>query len=440
MAEISRRQFAAFAVAGVGSALALSACSSGGAQTAAGSGTSDAYTKASLAFAWWGNDVRNAYTAKIIANYQAAHPAITIAAQPGEWASYWTKLSTQVAGNTAPDLIQMDQAYIAEYGGRGALLDLSKVSTFDTGNIDKDAIKSGTYDGKLYGISTGQNAYCVIANPALFTEAGVELPDDKTWTWDDYQSIAGKISKASNGSVRGTSWAGADADLQLWLHQHAEQLYTSKGKLGYKLATVTSWLDYVKKLFSSGAGPSADVFTQDIGAALEQTTFGTKKAAMGWQYTNQLAAMEAAVGGEVKLLRVPSLKGSAAENGMYYKPSMFWSASARTKFPQQTGALINYFTNNVSAGKLQLAERGIPVDPKVLDAIKSQFAPADKIGLEFLDDIKKDIKWVPPVPPTGTSTGGAVIQRHLEDVVFGRASSSAAAKAMHTELEGLLQS
>jgi multiple sugar transport system substrate-binding protein len=45
-------------------------------------------------------------------------------------------------------VIQTDRAYIAEYGGRGALLDLSKQGNIDTSKIDLDALKSGQVSGK----------------------------------------------------------------------------------------------------------------------------------------------------------------------------------------------------------------------------------------------------------------------------------------------------
>ena len=76
--------------------------------------------------AWWGNPTRNKNTEAMIAAYTAANPNVKISGQPGEFASYWDKLATQTAGGTAPDIIQMDMAYISEYGTRGALLDLER--------------------------------------------------------------------------------------------------------------------------------------------------------------------------------------------------------------------------------------------------------------------------------------------------------------------------
>jgi multiple sugar transport system substrate-binding protein len=44
------------------------------------------------------------------------------------------------------------------------------------------------------------------------------------------------------------------------------------------------------------------------------------------------------------------------------------------------------------------------------------------------------------VPPKGTSTVSSVTQRHVEDVIFGRATPAAAAAAFKTEVQGLLDS
>ncbi len=438
--QISRRQFGTLALTGIGTTLLLAGCGtsatpSGDAAKTASAG--DAFKKATLDFAFWSNPVRSAYTNTIIKNYTKAHPAISVVQAPGEWATYWTKLSTQVAGQTEPDIIQMDQAYIAEYGARGALADLKTVGSIDTAAL-KSTLAEGMLDGKLYGIPTGNNAYAVIANKTLFEKAGVDLPDDKTWTWDDYLDVCNRLAKGSHGEFGGTSWFAADMDLQIWLHQHGQQLYTDKGKLGFDAATVASWFAFAKKLFGSGAGPTPDAFTNDITAALQQTLFATNKVALYWTWSNGITAYEQANGSECVFLRPPSLAGSASKNGVYYKPTMYWSIGSQSKHPAQAGALINHFLNDTAAARLQLAERGVPANPKVLDVVKPLLSATDRKGVDYMQAIKPEIKWVPPVPPKGTSTVAQVAQRHTTDVVFGRATPAQAAAAFKTEVQNLL--
>ncbi|MCL2515648.1 MAG: extracellular solute-binding protein [Microbacteriaceae bacterium] len=440
--QLSRRQFG-LAVTGLGATFLLAACGTSATPGAASNksiSTADEFKKASLTFAFWGNPVRNAYTDQIIKAYTAAHPAITVAQQPGEWATYWTKLSTQVAGGTAPDIIQMDQAYIAEYGGRGALLDLSKVATIDTAPL-KSTLAAGTLNGKLYGIPTGNNAYAIGANKTLFDKAGVALPDDKTWTWDDFLSICHQLTQGSGGKFRGTNWFGADQELKIWLYQNGgEQLYTASGKLGASTDNLTSFFAFVQKLFASGDGPTKDEYATDIAAAVQQTLFGTNKVAMEWMWSNQVTAYQQANGGDVVLLRIPSAAGSSAKNGVYFKPSMYWSISSQSKAPAQAGGLINDFLNSTAAGALQLAERGVPANPAVLAVVQPKLSATDQIGVNYLESIKSEVTNVPPVPPKGTSTVAAVVQRHEQDVIFGRATPAAAAAAFKTEVEGLISS
>jgi multiple sugar transport system substrate-binding protein len=266
------------------------------------------------------------------------------------------------------------------------------------------------------------------------------VPDDKTWTWDDYLSICKKLADGSGGAFTGSNWYGGDMDLQIWLHQHGQQLYTNKGKLGFTVDTVTSWLTMVEKLFHSGGGPTPDVYTNDIAASVQQTQFGTGKAALGWIWNTQITAFQQANGGDCVLLRPPSIAGSADKNGLYYKPSMYWSIGSQTKYPAQAGAVINYLLNSIPANKIQLTERGVPVGAAVVAAIKPLLSPYDQNAVDYLSKIKSEIKWVPPVPPKGTSTVSSVAQRHEQDVIFGRATPAAAAAAFRTEVQSLIDS
>ncbi|MGN6125590.1 MAG: ABC transporter substrate-binding protein, partial [Humibacter sp.] len=59
-------------------------------------------------------------------------------------------------------------------------------------------------------------------------------------------------------------------------------------------------------------------------------------------------------------------------------------------------------------------------------------------AINYMNDIKSEIKWVPPVPPKGTSTMAAVILRHIEDVMYKRATPQQAAQAFDSEAKGLL--
>ena len=66
-----------------------------------------------LRMSTWGNDSRLKLTEEAIAAFEKANPGITVQVENSEFGSYWDKLATQTAGGDAPDVIQMDEAYIA---------------------------------------------------------------------------------------------------------------------------------------------------------------------------------------------------------------------------------------------------------------------------------------------------------------------------------------
>ena len=74
------------------------------------------------------------------------------------------------------------------------------------------------------------------------------------------------------------------------------------------------------------------------------------------------------------MLRCPSLTGKATERKAWYKASMLWSASAKTKNPDAAIAWINWLVNSPEAANIDLAERGIPPNAEIQAAIKSKLS------------------------------------------------------------------
>ncbi|HEX8509719.1 MAG TPA: extracellular solute-binding protein, partial [Propionibacteriaceae bacterium] len=327
---MSRRQFliggglAALATAG-----GLSACGSN-ASSGGSSGSTDG--SAELAFAWWGNEVRNKNTADAIAAYMKANPTVKISQQPGEFAGYWDKLATQTAGNTAPDIIQMDMLYISEYGSRGALLDLEEHGA-DTSKFAEGTVDAGRIDGKLVGINAGLNSACIFAAPDVFKKAKMELPDDTTWTWDELASVSAEVAAKSGVPIGIGELFRQDAMLGAFLRQNGKELFTDKG-LGFEAADAQAWFDLMVKFQKAKAIGSPQSVSEEATKPIDQQALAVGGAAMQYSNSNQLEAISAAAGKELKILRYPSLTGKATDRKAWYKASMLFSASARTKSPE----------------------------------------------------------------------------------------------------------
>jgi multiple sugar transport system substrate-binding protein len=424
-------------VAAVAIASALLAASACGGDSGGGGGGGGG--EVTLRFNWWGSDTRHKITQQVIDAFQQDHPKIKIKGEYGEWAGYWDKLATTVAANDAPDIIQMDEKYLREYADRGALLDLKKADGLDTGKFEPDTLAAGEFDGGLYGLNAGINAFTIVANPAVFKAAGVALPDDKTWTWDQYTQLASQITAKLNGKGWGTAAYGInDASLNMWARQHGQSLFTQDGKLGVTQEGLTEFWTGLQKMQEAKATPSAEFTAQDMNAPLDQSGMATGKLAMGYAWSNQLNALSKASGQQLKLLRLPSVTGKASENGAYYKGSMFWSISSRSKHPKEAAEFVSYLANSTAAGNLLLAERGVPPNTEIRAAVASKLQPADAASQAFIQDIAKELGPPSPPPPVGGGQVEKIIQRYTTEVMFGRQKPDQAAKAFIDEVNGEL--
>ncbi|GAB3831759.1 ABC transporter substrate-binding protein [Kribbella italica] len=404
--------------AALGTVLVLAGC---------GSGDDTAGGKVTLRFTWWGSDGRHAITQQVIDAFEAEHPTIEIKGEYGDWSGYWDKLSTQVAANDAPDIIQMDEQYIREYAGRGALLDLAKYGV-KLDDFDAPVAQAGEFDDGLYGVVSGVNAPVLLANPKLFEQAGVKLPNDRTWTWDDYHRIATELtSKSAKGVWGSQSFSGDTGALKIWLRQRGADLFTAEGKLGFTAEQLAGFFDELKKLREAGAIPTAELIEENSNATINQSGSATGKYAMGLWNSNQLAQVSEAAGHQFKLLRYPSLTGKSKDAQEYYKASQFWSASARTKHPEEVGEFVDFLANSPQAAQLLLSERGTQPNKKLREATTSKLSATDQVINRFISDLAPDLG--PPTPPVPVGLGGAgfPLGEYSSEVLFGRMSSLDAA-------------
>jgi multiple sugar transport system substrate-binding protein len=436
---VNRRQFliGAGGLAAAATTMGLAACAPGS-QGDSGSQGGGEGGAAELALAWWGNPVRNKNTEDMIAAYTQANPNVKISGQPGEFNSYWDKLATQTAGGQSPDIIQMSLNYIADYGTRGALLDLKDV---DVSKFAEGTVESGKINDKLVGVNAGINSAVIFANPTVFEKAKMELPDDKTWTWDQLSEVAAEVASKAGVPFGIASLMGLSHDgFNLFLRQNGKELFTPDG-LGFEVADAQAWYDLMVKFQKAKAMGTPEQISEESAKPLDQSAIAVGDAAMQYYNSNQLEAVSAAAGGDylMGMLRFPSLTGKATDRKDWYRASMLWSASAKTKNPEAAIAWINWFANDPAAAGIDKAERGIPPNTEILSEVTPKLSEAQQVVAKFITDIKPEVANTPIAPLPGGGPLPEVLFRNGIDVLFGRASSADAAKKFVDEVKSNLQ-
>lgn len=399
--------------------LTLAACGGGGDDSTGSGGDGGAVT---LRFSWWGNDERAAITQQAIDAFEAANPGITVEGEPLDFDGYFDRLATSVAARDAPDVITLGGAYPREYGDRGALLDLSTVEEqLPTDQIDEAALSNGFFSGVQYSVPTGVNTFAVVANPAVFEAAGAPMPDDATWTWDDYVAIAQQISDASPEGTFGTADPTQPDTLDLFSRQRGEALYTEGGEVAISPQTLQDWFTMTQGLSRSGAAPEAALTAELAGQpAPEQTLIGRGLAGMEFAWSNLLPALQSAAGTELVLLRAPG--ESEQEPGMWLQASQSYAIYSETEHPEEAARLIDFLINSEEAASFILADRGLPANAEVLTAITPQLDEAQAAQAEFIARVTPEVGPALVIGPTGSTETLGILQRINDEVLFDRLS------------------
>ncbi len=413
-------------------ALVLAGCSAGG---EGNEGGYDPNEEIELTIAWWGNDERAAMMAEVIDAFEAEYPNITVVEQPvGAPDDLFNRLATDFASGTAPDVFALGGAKPQEYGGNGALLDLSTVA--DTLQLDKYedfTLTNATVDDTVYGLPTGGNAIGVLINTAIFEQAGVDLPTED-WTWDDFIQAANDITAGTPDGVYGLDLRIQDI-LGTYVAQIDEDgMYDWDGQLAAQQSTIESWFEIEKELIEGGGLPDPSIIVENQNLTPDQTLFGTGRAGMTFAYSNQIGAYGAGAGGDVEILTPPT---STDVSGVAVLPSQFWAIAAETKHPEASAMLVNWLLNEPEPAKTILSNRGLQFNPDILAVVKPLLAPADAQAAEYLEKVL-EIGVVAPPQPAGGGILNELSQRIESDILFGRSSIPDGSKQWIDELSAAI--
>lgn len=142
--------------------------------------------------------------------WEEEHPGSKVEAEYAGGDVYWTRIQTQVAAGTTPDVGVADYGRTVSYAKDGILLALDDyikgdnypLDPFPKATLAQYQWAAGNFDsggdgGKIYGLPYDAQPYIVAYNKTLFDKAGVAIPT-QDWTWDDYVTVAKKLTDAGN--------------------------------------------------------------------------------------------------------------------------------------------------------------------------------------------------------------------------------------------------
>lgn len=396
----------------------------GGALAGCSSSSSGSSTSAKLQVALWGDATRAGLYRKALGLFTNAHKGYTATLQFADLDPYLERLATESAAGDLPDVLWMRDTHIGRYGKAKALLDYSPYlnKTIHDSDLGKQAVPDGKINGGVYALPTHYVGQALIANPAELGKKGIQLADIKTW--DNLSAAAKEVTRPGLYGMSDPSMDSTHRDLEAWIRQHGEELFTADGGPGFTADTIASYYSYLDALRKAKVIPAADVQAQADAAGSTGNLLTQGKVAIMPTSSNQLTQMQPLTKTPLAMTSLPA--AADASKDWWFFPPILISASAKTKNPDAAAQLVDFFLNNVAAAKITRLSQGAPSSSKILDALLPSLDPTEKI---FISQIRREQTYPSrplPLRPEGASQLDTIILQASQQVAYGKKSISQA--------------
>ncbi|MEI7025154.1 ABC transporter substrate-binding protein [Paenibacillus sp. y28] len=422
-------------------ALVLSACGgaapsgNSGGQSQAGSSGGDGKDQVNLRVAWWGGQARHDYTLKVIELYQKKHPNVKITPEYASFDEYWKKLAPQAAANDLPDVISMDISYLAQYAGRGQLEELDPLiqkGLFDKSSINQTTLDGGKYNGKQYAITLGVNALATTLDVDALKKAGIDAPS-KDWTFDDLLKMAPKL-KAANKLL--TMDFKPEVFFSYYLRTVGQHLYSNDGAaLGY--TDDKYFVDYFKMyqgLYDAGLLAKLDKVATNKRTP-EEDLAATGEAVSTFAWSNQFALISQVA---KRNLEIHPMPGPGAKQGLFMKPSMYFTIAKNSKQKEEAMKFIDFWTNDVEANQIIKGERGIPISSKIKDSLKPTLDATQTKVFDYITWAEQNSSPLDPPEPVGAAEITKLINDLNEQILYKKTTPEDAAAKFRKDASAIL--
>jgi ABC-type glycerol-3-phosphate transport system substrate-binding protein len=349
----------------------------------------------------------------IIAEYEKAHPDVSITIEPVSAADRKKTFIVQSEGKSAPDLSRCVPADIPDYADKGYLFALDGLAAGDSGFASRyqpHLIKAGTWKGKLYAVPMEGDVYILYVNKDLYTKAGFDV-NTPPKTWDEWLNVMKKINNPANrvyGTViQAKKDAAPPAFLQAFFLANGANFFND---------------DYSDVIFDNPKGIEAfKFFTElytvnkltpnpnEIGYNEQVTMFASGNIGtlmchgVGW---GVILAKNKDIADKVISFPLPgAVKATAARGSVYV-------ISSQTKQAEAVYDLAKFITNKEN--QLKFWDQG-KVYPALLEALNSPNVMNDPVGRTVLGEAANGVSapLTPAWPQTSDALMNAITEAYL---------------------------
>ena len=325
-----------------------------------------------LRISWWGGDSRHNATLKMLDEYMAANPNVKIESEYGAWSGWQDKIATQIAGNSEPDVFQINWNWLWQFSPDGTrFADLKDLSDFDLSQYDESLLDLMTIDGHVLGVPVSSTGRVFYWNKATFEKAGLQVPA----SFADLLA-AGPVFKEKLGDDYYPLAAGT-YDLTILLTYYMQEKYNKQwvvdGQLNYTVDELADGFDFLKSLEENHVIPTQEKLTGDGADSLDKNpNFIDGHYAGVLEWDSSIKKLSDALDQDQELVigEYPADYGTPAT---VYKVSMGFAVSPNSAHKEEAAKLLQYMFNGDGVETLAL-ERGVPASKAAQEKLSASGA------------------------------------------------------------------
>lgn len=388
---------------------------------------------------WFGSPGRAERTLAVAKLFEEANPGTKILGEVGG-NDYWSKLTTMLAGGNAPDIFQLEPGRFADYAGRGTMQPLDDYlgKIIRTDRLLPGALELGTVAGKVSGLPLSNNAFALLYETVAFEQSGLTPPGRDT-TWDEFATLCVDLTKAIG--KKGV-WAIGNAArysyaLEAFLLQRGKKLYLENGQIGFDAKDATEWYAYWESLAKNGGCVPADIQAQDK-IQIDSNPMSRGNAVMSIAFSNMLIGYQALQKNPVGITTLPvAQKGGAS--GLFYRAGLHFGIARNSPDPELAARFLDFFINDLAAGKILGVERGVPINLDVRAEIAPQLDETQKRSFDYVEGISDIVMPFPAQVPVGASELEDRVYRTVADrLAFGQITPAEAGEELVSQASSIL--
>ena len=325
-----------------------------------------------LKMSWWGGDARHKQTLEAIKLFEEKYPEIKVKPEYGGWQGWQEKVTTQIVGNTSPDVMQINWNWIDLFSRDGdGFYDLNKVK--DILELDKnysqELLDQCIVNGKLNALPVGVTGKVFYINKTTYEKAGLPVP-----TSFDEMIKSAKVIREKLGDdyyAFDTDAYGAILLMLYKLEQETGKPFIVDNKVAYTEAEVIEAVRFYDNLVKEKVMPSLKVRAAAGFIPLDQHPGWIQGRYAGtYEWDSSAQKWQDALETGQELVVAPYPQDFGTNKSGFNKVSMAYAIKKNTKHPEEAATLIHFLTSDPEAIKILGTSRGVPSNETAVAVLK----------------------------------------------------------------------